>query len=229
MTSAAPRNPADSAAGPARREGFDGLGSAARHCLTCDREPVAEQVMTAVLVELPRRGASGGMEFQRLNYCPDCWLRSPWAGGANVLLDEGQSTATTDLFGATPVAIWSARVTPREKKKRTFVDDSVLMNFFLRLADDAEPVRQQFRFVLMLILLRHRKLRHEGIDRAADKREPDAWLVRLMPAMATATSTDPEQMHRVLDPRMNDSQIEQVAQQLSQILQEDLDDAGGPG
>lgn len=224
MASTTSNNPIDnSPAGSVRRTEFDGLGSAARRCLTCDGEPAVGAIMTAVLVELTRRGAGTGSEFQRLNYCPDCWPKSPWATGGAALLDEGQSAATTDLYGAPPVAVWSARVMPREKKKRTFVDDSVLMNFFLRLADDAEPVRQQFRFVLMLILMRHRKLRHEGIERADGG---DAWQVRLMPAMAQTVGADPETVHRVIDPRMDDSQIEQVASQLGQILQEDLDDTG---
>lgn len=223
MASAASNNAPAPAAGPggqARRSDFDSVRMGHRRCLVCDREPPAGEIMTAVLVELTRRG-SAGTEFQRLNYCPACWPTSPWADGANALLDEGQSAGGADVYGAEPVAIWSIRVIPpARKRKRTFVDDAVLMNFFLRLADDPEPQHQQFRFVLMLILLRHRKLRHEGTDRGADG---DTWNVRLMPAAAEAAAVPPEQAFPVPDPRMTDNEIGQVADQLSQILQDNIE------
>ena len=217
--------------GPARRNDFDSVHSSARRCLACQREPAADQIMTAVLVELVRKGGKGstngsGSEFQRLDYCADCWPGSPWAASASALLDEGQSAAGADLCGSPPIAIWNVRAMVREKRKRLFVDDSVLANFFLRLADDSQPDRQQFRFVLMLILLRHRKLRHEGIERAAKSAGPaaaDTWLVRLSPAMAEATGSSPETVHRVVDPKMDESLVLAVAGQLGQILQEDID------
>ena len=232
------QHPSGQPAGPnpaasARRNDFDSVHSTGRRCLACQREPAADQIMTAVLVELVRKGGkgsagSGGSEFQRLDYCADCWPGSPWAQSASALLDEGQSAAGGDLCGDPPVAIWNVRATPREKRKHLFVDDSVLANFFLRLADDDQPDRRQFRFVLMLILLRHRKLRHEGIERAsraagAASTAADTWLVRLSPAMAQATGSSPEQIHRVIDPRMDESLVLAVAGQLGQILQEDID------
>jgi hypothetical protein len=241
MTKAAsdnPRQPAgpNQAAQASRRNEFDSVRSTARRCLACQREPAADQIMTAVLVELARKGGkgsagNGGSEFQRLDYCADCWPGSPWAQAASALLDEGQSAAGADLCGEPPVAIWNVRATPREKRKHLFVDDSVLANFFLRLADDSQPDRKQFRFVLMLILLRHRKLRHEGIERAAKTAgsagagaaAADTWLVRLSPAMAEATGSSPETIHRVVDPKMDESLVLAVAGQLGQILQEDID------
>ena len=227
MTSAAGNNAMDKADGGradrqpgGRRDGFEGLHSAGRRCLACQRAPSAGELMTAVLVELVRRGGEAGPQFQRLDYCPACWPRSPWAGGADALLDEGQSAVGSDVYGVPAVAVWTAPAATRAKPRRTFVDDAVLMNFFLRLADDPEPVRQQFRFVLMLILLRRRKLRYEGIERSPGG---DAWRVSLMPAMAQATGAPPDQPHCVLDPRMDESQVQQAAGQLSQILQEDVD------
>lgn len=225
MTSAASNNASTNAG---RRTDFESVRMAHRRCLTCDREPAAGELMTAVLVEVARRG-SVGTEFQRLNYCPTCWPNSPWTQGATALLDEGQSTVGPDVYGAPPVAIWTVRVAPPQRKRRhAFVDDSVLVNFFLRLADDPDNEHQRFRFVLMLILLRHRKLRHEGTDRSADG---DAWRVRLMPAMANTAGVSPEEVFAVVDPRMNEEQIGQVADQLSQILQDNIDtdtDEGGP-
>lgn len=223
MTLAASNNPSppsDKAGQPPKRPGFESVRMSARRCLTCQREAEPGELMNAVLVELPRQDSAGG-QFQRLNYCSTCWADSPWLPGATALLDEGQSAVAADLFGASPIAIWAVRVSPVDKKpRRAFVDDAVLMNFFLRLNDDPDPVRQQFRFVLMLILLRHRRLRHEGTTRSADG---DIWRVRLMPAMAEAAGVSADEIYPVVDPRMNEDQVGQVAEQLGQILQEDLD------
>jgi hypothetical protein len=227
--------PGSGAPGPAgpRRQSFDSLApgpKAGRDCVACNRTLEAGEAFTAVLIELARNAPGGEPEFQRLDYCGDCWPESPWAD-PQTPLDEGQSAHPADTYGAEPVAAWSGRVAPSEKKKRPFVDDRVLTQFFLRLADDedpAEPSRQRFRFVLMLVLMRHRKLRHAGTERTD---EGDVWKVRLTPAMAEATHSSADEIHRVLDPRLGEAGIADVAAQLRQILQEDFDepDESGPG
>src|SRR5262245_28555434 len=49
---------------------------------------------------------------------------------------------------------FKTRLPNREGPKRTFVDDDVLINFFLRLSGSEEGMKLRFRFVLALILLR---------------------------------------------------------------------------
>lgn len=220
--STAPGNSHESA-GAARKADFEAVRPNTGRCITCGLEPTAGQTLNAVLLELPQ-GTNGQTSFQRLDYCTDCWAGAPWQQSER-LLDEGQSAYPADFYGASPVAMWTARVAPKDKPKRAFVDDSVLVNFFVRLADKEELEHRRFRFVLMLILMRHRKLRHERTERAE---QGDAWMVRVSPAMAESLGLPAEQVHRVVDPQMDDSQVHEVAQQLSQILNEDLEDSA-PG
>lgn len=211
----------------AGKSGFDALQRAGHRCLLCARELDEGESLTAVLIELARSGgpyAADAPPFERLDYCQRCWPQSPWTQ-AEAPLDEGLTAHPTDLYGAEPIAVWTVRVPPRQQKKRTFLDDRVLAQFFLKLADDDEPQRQQFRFVLMLILMRHRKLRHVGIERDANG---DAWLVTLSPAMAEALGASPDDVHRVIDPQLDPTRTADVAIQLSQILHEDLDTTDPP-
>jgi len=99
-----------------------------------------------------------------------------------------------------------------EKKKKLLVDDEMLVNFFERLANEDEPARLHFRFVLALILMRKRILRYQETthDDGAEY-----WLMRLVKEKS---------MHRVLNPHLTDEQIEGVSKQLGAILNGDFDD-----
>ncbi|MCG3179362.1 MAG: hypothetical protein BIFFINMI_01697 [Phycisphaerae bacterium] len=221
-----PVNPPPGTSRPGIRRGsIESLQRSGHACLLCGRELAEGELLTAVLVELPvaRTGGPGtpSADFERMDYCPGCWDSAPWSG-AEPLLDEGQSAHPVDRYGAEPVAVWTSRVSPPNRPKRTFVDDRVLTQFFLRLGDSDDPQRLRFRFVLMLILLRHRKLRHVGTQRGGSG---EVWKVRLTPAMAGVTATDPEAVHEVVDPQLGEEQVGQVAEQLRQILHDDIDDS----
>lgn len=56
---------------------------------------------------------------------------------------------------------WKAVVPEPNEKKKTFVDDEVLLNLLERLADAEQPQRIAFRFVLTLILMRKKLLRYD--------------------------------------------------------------------
>jgi hypothetical protein len=90
------------------------------------------------------------------------------------------------------------------------VDDELLVNFFLRLADEREPTRIHFRFVLALILMRKRLLKYEETDRN-DSRE--VWCMRLV---------RDKSLHRVENPQLNEEQIERVSRELGVILHGDM-------
>ncbi|MGB2985872.1 MAG: hypothetical protein WBE26_08310, partial [Phycisphaerae bacterium] len=86
-----------------------------------------------------------------------------------VLFEEGESFIRTEYcleaWQGPPenaYCYFKTRVPVKEKRKRLFVEDDLLIGFFRRLADESEPVRVQFRFVLALILMRKRVLRYEG-------------------------------------------------------------------
>jgi hypothetical protein len=105
---------------------------------------------------------------------------------------------------------FKSRVPVKEKQKKLLVDNEVLIGFFRRLADESEPVRLQFRFVLALILMRKRLLRYDG---SAVEDGLDIWRMTL---------TRDQSTHRVVNPRLTDGQIEGVSRQLSAILHGDM-------
>src|SRR5688572_23943652 len=74
------------------------------------------------------------------------------------------------------LAFWQTTMPASEQKKKKFVDDEVLCTLFERLADTAEPVKINFRFVLGLLLMRKRLIIYED-TRHEDGR--DVWVVRL--------------------------------------------------
>ncbi len=105
---------------------------------------------------------------------------------------------------------WKTKMPQSDQKKKIFVDDDMLFSFFERLATETDMERLKFRFVLTLILMRKRKLKYDS-TRSEDGRE--YWHLRL---------TGTEQYVDVLNPQLDQSQIEQLSGQLSQILQADL-------
>ena len=105
---------------------------------------------------------------------------------------------------------FKTRVPVKEKRKKLLVDNEVLVGFFHRLADETEPVRLQFRFVLALILMRKRLLRY---DRSTVEDSQEIWQMTL---------THDQTTHQVINPRLTDSEIEGVSQQLSAILHGDM-------
>jgi len=112
---------------------------------------------------------------------------------------------------------FKTHVPVKEKKRRLLVDNEVLVNFFLRLAEETDPLRVQFRFVLALILMRKRLLKYEGSE---DKDGDEVWRMML-------ASDHSEQ--RVVNPRLTEEQIEGVSGQLGAILHGDVQENREPG
>src|SRR5690242_12733643 len=90
-------------------------------CFDCKKEMVVDQEYVATVRE-------SGEEFAREDFCLECWQKNP--------RDNDQA-----VFG-----IWRGRVLPHEEKKKLFVDDELLVNFFQRLEGNAEPAKISFRF-----------------------------------------------------------------------------------
>src|SRR2546421_183952 len=108
------------------------------------------------------------------------------------------------------IGFWKTSMPLVEQKKRLFVDDEVLCQLFERLADAAEPAKLNFRFVLGLILMRKRLIIYEG-SRTEEGRE--IWQVRFKGR---------DQMLDLLNPRLDESQVMDVSNQLGEILNEEL-------
>lgn len=142
--------------------------------------------------------------WQRLNFCPECW-------------NTGKRPAPpTEMF-----SFWKTVVPESQKKAKTFVDDSVLLDLFNRLAERAEILDLQFRFVLALLLMRKRLLKYDGASVLSDELQskfghltplPEAWNMTLRGGAAVI----------VLNPHLTAEQIGEVSQQLSGILAEEF-------
>lgn len=137
----------------------------------------------------------------------------------SVLFEDGESFRRVDysLEGWTgppegAFCHFKSRVPFKEKKKQLLVNNEVLVHFFRRLAEETEPVRIQFRFVLALILMRKRLLRYEGAVRRDDR---EVWRMTLLADRST---------HEVINPDLSEEQIEGVSRQLSAILHSDMGD-----
>lgn len=150
-------------------------------CGTCGRAFAEGEEFTSVVLE-----AKEG--FARRDVCLSCWREPP----------------------PEAVCFFKTRLAKKEKSRKAFVDDEVLIDFFVRLADAEEPHKQRFRFVLSLILLRKRLVKYERTIRE-DLRE--FWEMRLM---------RDKSLHRVYNPALADAEIEELTRELSAILRRDV-------
>lgn len=106
---------------------------------------------------------------------------------------------------------WKSRMPNPEQKKKLFIDDEMLIAFFDRLADETEPEKIHFRFVLTLILMRKRKLKYDAST--TDDAGNEVWTLRV---------TGQDRTEKVINPHLSEDQIEQLSGQMGQILQVDF-------
>jgi hypothetical protein len=105
---------------------------------------------------------------------------------------------------------WKSRLASPDEKKELFVSDEMLMAFFERLAPETDPEKINFRFVLALVLMRKRRLKYDGTRMDEDR---EIWRLRIPGEKDTVD---------VVNPHLDESQIEQLTAQIGQILQADL-------
>lgn len=105
---------------------------------------------------------------------------------------------------------WKTKLPHPNQKKRRFVDDDMLMAFFDRLTHETEQERVNFRFVLALILMRKRRLKYDSTIGEADR---EIWRLRIVGDKQTVD---------VVNPHLDEQQIEQLSSQIGEILQTDL-------
>jgi len=105
---------------------------------------------------------------------------------------------------------WKTKLAHPDEKKQKFIDDDMLMAFFERLEAEGEQEKINFRFVLALILMRKRRLKYDSSEMRGDK---EIWRLRIAGDKQTVD---------VLNPHLDEAQIEQLSSQLGQILQVDL-------
>jgi hypothetical protein len=108
-------------------------------------------------------------------------------------------------------SFWKTKIPEPSQKKKLFVDDSVLINLFERLAEEEEDLKVNFRFVLALILMRKRRLKYEDSRREGVR---EIWSMRFVRETET---------HDVINPQLTEDQIQEVSQELSTILQAEFE------
>ncbi|HRU15041.1 MAG TPA: hypothetical protein P5017_04915 [Anaerohalosphaeraceae bacterium] len=151
-------------------------------CSVTGREFAVDEEYYAALVETPQ-----GLE--RRDFCKEYW----------------------EANGPEVYCFWKTRMPNPQKKKQMFIDPEMLLTFFDRLADETDPEKMNFRFVLMLVLMRQKRLKYES-GRMDNGRE--IWTVRVVGQERTVD---------VVNPKLTDEQIQQLSGQMSQILQVELD------
>lgn len=184
-------------------------------CALTGRELAPGDPYMATLVELDeqersQKTAAAALGLKRLDVA---W--EPWQQGKR----------PDRLFG-----YWKTTVAEPNKARKLFVDDEILMNLFRRLADDERSQRIAFRFVLGLILMRKKCLRYDGTARRSvtrDAGEPEAqdwWQVtpKLDLSKGPLGRWNEGDRLEMLDPHLDDEQIELVAEQLSEVLEAEL-------
>jgi hypothetical protein len=105
---------------------------------------------------------------------------------------------------------WKTKLAPPNEKKELFISDDMLVAFFERLANETEPEKVSFRFVLALVLMRKRRLKYDS-TKMEDGRE--IWRLRM---------AGDKDLVDVVNPHLDEDQIEQLTSQIGQILQADL-------
>jgi len=167
---------------PQQHGGYD-VPRPAGHCTVTARKIEPGEKLFAAIRETPE-----GIE--RVDVAPEAWEQF---NKANLL------------------AFWQTVMPEHEVKKKVFVDDEVLCTLFERLADAAEPVKINFRFVLGLILMRKRLIVYEDGRHDGDGR--DVWVVRMKGS---------EQRLDLIDPKLDEQQVTEVSQQLGEILNQEM-------
>jgi len=157
------------------------LSRSTGHCAATGRPLAERESYYAVLFETPAG-------FERKDYAPEAWAGPP----------------------AGHFCYWRARV-PVKDKPAGFVpvDCELLTQFFLRLEDADSAVKQHFRFVLALLLMRKRILRFEKSQREGDC---EYWVLRL---------ASEQSEHRVLNPRLTEEEVARLSRQLTALLSGD--------
>ena len=105
---------------------------------------------------------------------------------------------------------WRTKLPDPQEKKQLFVDDDMLMAFFERLQNETEQERVNFRFVVMLVLMRKRRLKY---DSTLYHDGAEVWRLRVVGG---------DQFVEVTNPHLDEQQIQDLSSQIGEILRVEL-------
>ena len=136
--------------------------------------------------------------------------------------DEGHELVRRDFAsaawdaGARPeglLCFWRTVAPSGDAKRRMLVDDDTLMELFDRLEGDERPQRVAYRWLMCLILLRKKLLRHVRVERVDGG---ERWLVqkRGMDYAVPPIS--------VTNPQIRDEDLRELSEHLGDVMQSEL-------
>lgn len=103
-------------------------------------------------------------------------------------------------------SFWLSRVPVKEQSRGVIVDDEVLTACFERLAEDPEPQKLRFRYIVALLLMRRKRLKFEDVE------IKDGQEVLVLRDARTRTC------HRVVNPQLTEQELMDVEQEVEKLL-----------
>jgi hypothetical protein len=151
-------------------------------CSKCDNQLAVGQEFVAVVKEINE-------DLSRLDFCKACW------------------DAMGEQIDPSIVGVWHTKVPQAQEKKRQFVDNELLVDFFTRTEGAQDATKVSFRYVLALVLMRKKLLVYDGMQK--DAGDAQVWLTHLRGT---------QQVYHVIDPKMDEDKIAEVSNRLDEIL-----------
>jgi hypothetical protein len=189
-----------------RASGTFSLGRYTAQCASSGRSFIPGEPIVATLCEAlahvdAAEGAAGDAtpakdpahEFVRLDFTEQTWSQGARPKGL--------------------VCFWRTTAPEPDQKRRLLVDDDTLLELFDRMEGDDRPQRVAYRWLLCLILLRKKLLRHVRVDR---EQGGEWWLVRKRGA------ADDLPPIKVLNPQIRDEDLQELAEHLGEVMQSEL-------
>jgi hypothetical protein len=106
------------------------------------------------------------------------------------------------------IGFWRSKVPESTGKRHTqLVDDSVILEFFIRLAGEQEAYKINFRYILGLLLVRKKILKLVAAEREDDR---EVLVLR---------SPSTGEQHRVVNPELTEEQLNAVQTEVERVLQ----------
>ena len=148
-----------------------------RRCAATGRElKPGDRFFTALLDE--------GHQWQRKDFSPEAWQGPP----------------------AGTFSFWTGHVPPVQEVVRPRFDDDVVEDCFHKLADQLEPSKVNFRYVVTLLLMRRKRFKLEATRREGDE---ERLVVRDVHNGA---------QYEVTNPRLDEEAMSQVQDEVFKVL-----------
>lgn len=131
----------------------------------------------------------------------------------SVLLEEAGQFVRKDYAGdawpgppAGAIAHWLGRIPECGQPRRPTINDDLLIDCFGHLSGTVEASQQNFRYVIALLLMRRKRFKFEDVIKQDGKE------VILLRDVKSGTR------HQVIDPRLDDSEMEAVQDEVFRVL-----------